>query len=230
MQGERELDAQPVFVLELVFGREPKASVDPTLVLHREPAFASRCRSEFAREATAESSRHRIGKGVGIEPTRPVSTRGCSGFTSIGELEITKLGPPKISRPTRTGFAAHPPRARSSNQRQPLSIPSRVSRGQVARQGRARAAYRVGMLSRYELHCWLAIAQPTRMRLARGGIGERGARAVIGSGRPPAVMTLDDRAADRSPNPHAFALGRVEAIEPLVSALDGETDDAHPAP
>src|SRR6266446_5567345 len=64
---------------------------------------------------------------------------------------------------------------------------------------------------------------------AGNGKTKRGAGSIIRLYPETATMSLDDRTADRQPDTHAVALGRVERIEQLVHAptLDADAGIPH---
>src|ERR1700694_2756245 len=63
---------------------------------------------------------------------------------------------------------------------------------------------------------------------AGNGKSKRGAGSVIRLYPATATMSLDDRTADRQPDTHAAALGRVERIEQLVHDLTLDADTSIP--
>ena len=65
-------------------------------------------------------------------------------------------------------------------------------------------------------------------RIAGNRKRERRAWSIIRLYPETATMSLDDRTADRQPDTHAVALGRVERIEQLVHALTLDADTGIP--
>src|SRR6267142_4525812 len=112
--------------------------------------------------------------------------------------------PGRRSRTAATNLAAT--RARTRRHRPPTPVNARASGG-PHRVCRVRRAF------------WIA---GNRKR-------ERRAWSVIRLHPETAAMSFDDRTADRQPDTHAVALGRVERIEQLVHALalDADTSIAH---
>src|SRR5229473_8331299 len=107
--------------------------------------------------------------------------------------------PGRRSRTAAASLAAT--RARTRRHRPPTPVNARASRG-PHRVCRVRRGFWIAGNRKHERRAW----------------------SIIRLYPETATMSLDDRTADRQPDTHAAALGRVEGIEQLVHALTLDAD------